>query len=116
MSMAVESFDPFDDAAFDRWYDAYYASEVADRECNTAYAREEVRAAFRSDNPGVRRRQLQGREGDVIVGTAGLGLPLRDNVQQARFGLGVVPDARARGGLRATRACRGDHAQKAGPR
>lgn len=93
-----ERIDPHGGAAFDRWYDAFWAGDSADREYPTAWAREDLRASVL--RPGqYREEELYAvRDGSgAVVGAAYVELPIMDNLSKVSLMIAVPPEHRRRG-------------------
>lgn len=98
MSVQIEPVEPSDDESVDAWWDAYAVAERADRGDDTpVWTREETRSALQYPSAVVDRRIFLLREGSEVVGSAGLGLPLKDNTHVAHLSISVPPEHRRRG-------------------
>ncbi|MFK3676551.1 GNAT family N-acetyltransferase [Microbacterium sp. NPDC090218] len=98
MTLEITRIDPFDSAAVDAWWDAYAAAERADRSEGTpVWSREETRSELQQDSRVIERRAFLLRDGETVVGAAGLALPLKDNTHVAHLALDVPPAHRRRG-------------------
>lgn len=98
MSVQIDPVGPSDDESVDAWWDAYAAAERADRGDDTpVWTREETRSALQHPSAVVDRRIFLLREGSEVVGSAGLGLPLKDNTHVAHLSISVPPEHRRRG-------------------
>jgi GNAT superfamily N-acetyltransferase len=93
----LEVVDPFDDRALAAWHAVYDAADRHGRPYATPYHLPELRAAFRTPNPGLTYEVWAARVGDEVVSSAYLELPLLDNTTQADLTLGTHPDHRRRG-------------------
>lgn len=98
MTFEITRIDPFDAPAVDAWWDAYAAAERADRGADTpVWSREETRSAMQQQSRILERRPVLLRDGDAVVGAAGLALPLKDNTHIAHLAVHVPPTHRRRG-------------------
>lgn len=98
MTLEITRIDPFDADAVDAWWDAYAAAERADRGDDIpVWSREETRSELQQESRTIERRAFLLRDGDVVVGSASLALPLKDNTHVAHLDIDVPPDHRRRG-------------------
>ncbi|MFS0911856.1 GNAT family N-acetyltransferase [Microbacterium sp. 179-I 3D2 NHS] len=98
MGMEMIRVDPFDDGAVDDWWSAYAHAERADRGAKAVvWTREESRSELQQESSVVDRRAYLLRAGSVIVGSAGIGLPRKDNTHVAHLSVSVPPAHRRRG-------------------
>jgi GNAT superfamily N-acetyltransferase len=95
--LEVRGVDPFDDDALAAWYATYAAADRHGRPHATPYHLPELRAAFRTPQPGTAYELWAGWVGDRLVSCAYLELPLLDNTGQAELVLSTHPDHRRRG-------------------
>lgn len=97
-TLEITRIDPHDDAAVDRWWETYAAAERADRGPETpVWTREECRSELQQDSEVTERRAYLARQGEQIVGSASLALPLKDNTHIAHVAVSVAPPHRRRG-------------------
>lgn len=98
MTIEITRIDPFDADAVDAWWDAYATAERADRGKDTpVWTREESRSELQQESQVVERRAFLLRDGEVIVGSASLALPRKDNTHIAHLAIDVPPAHRRRG-------------------
>ncbi|MBO0981990.1 GNAT family N-acetyltransferase [Microbacterium sp. SD291] len=98
MTLEISRIDPFDDVAVDAWWDAYAAAERADRGRDAVvWSREESRSELQQESAISERRAYLLRDGGTVVGSASLGLPLKDNTHVAHLAVSVHPGNRRRG-------------------
>lgn len=98
MTIEIARIDPFDADAVDAWWDAYAAAERADRGQDTpVWTREESRSELQQESQVVERRAFLVRDGEVVVGSASLALPQKDNTHIAHLAIDVPPEHRRRG-------------------
>ncbi|WAA66933.1 GNAT family N-acetyltransferase [Microbacterium oxydans] len=98
MTIETTRIDPFDADAVDAWWDAYAAAERADRGQDTpVWTREESRSELQQESQVVERRAFLVRDGEVVVGSASLALPQKDNTHIAHLAIDVPPEHRRRG-------------------
>ncbi|WP_217182913.1 GNAT family N-acetyltransferase [Streptomyces sp. AC495_CC817] len=98
MTLEIIRIDPFDDALVDDWWDAYAAAERADRGRDAiVWSREESRMELQQTSAVVDRRAYLLRDRGAVVGSASLGLPLKDNRHAAHLSITVPPEHRRRG-------------------
>ncbi|MEV4777372.1 GNAT family N-acetyltransferase [Microbacterium sp. LWH12-1.2] len=98
MSVEITRIDPFDDAAVDAWWDAYATAERADRgPAAPLWSREESRSELQQDSTVVERRAFLLRSDGLVVGSASLALPRKDNTHIAHLAVCVRPEHRRRG-------------------
>lgn len=94
----IVEVDPFDPGQVDPWHGAYLAAELAAPEGVTSpWQLEEVRAMMQDQGTRHRLLGFAGLEGDRVVSSGFLRLPLLDNTDSAELMVHVVPDARRRG-------------------
>jgi len=93
----IVEVDPFDDAALRAWHDVYLAAERHERPFACPWMFEEVRAQVRAPAVGAELLSLALLDGDVVVATGGLRLPLMDNLDVASLLVHTHPDHRRRG-------------------
>ena len=80
MTIEISRIDPFDDDEVDAWWGCYAAAERADRGADAVvWSRAECRSELQQQSAVVDRRAYLLRDGADIVGSASLGLPLKDN-------------------------------------
>lgn len=98
MTIDISRIDPFDTESVDAWWAAYASAERADRGAHTpVWTREESRTELQQDSAVVERRAYLLRDGDAVVGSASLALPLKDNTHVAHLAVSVPPPHRRRG-------------------
>jgi GNAT superfamily N-acetyltransferase len=98
MTIEISRIDPFDTESVDAWWEAYAAAERADRGADTpVWTREESRSELQQDSAVVERRAYLLRDGDAVVGSASLALPLKDNTHVAHLAVSVPPLHRRHG-------------------
>lgn len=98
MTIEIARIDPFDDAHVGAWWEAYAAAERADRGADAVvWSLAESRSELQQDSAVVDRRAFLIREGDRIVGSASLALPLKDNTHVAHLAVSVPPRHRRHG-------------------
>jgi len=96
--LQLTRMDPFDDDAVDAWWDCHAAAESADRGPDAPlWTREESRHELQQRTDTIERRAYLVHEDGVLVASARLALPLRDNVGTAALGVHVLPAHRRRG-------------------
>lgn len=95
-TLALQDLDVADGAAWDAWYDAYFASTTHGRPFHASYSAPALRALLAGEH-GVRHRLVSAVLDGRVVGFADLVLPQLDNRELATVHLGVVPEARRRG-------------------
>lgn len=95
----VVAVDPFDDAAFDAWYDVYLAAEVDGRSRTASpWAREELRAEHQATDRGQWSAAYAVVDAGRTVAVASVELPLLDNLELAQLSaLHTHPAHRRRG-------------------
>jgi GNAT superfamily N-acetyltransferase len=91
---SVDAADPDQLAAF---HATYLAASVFGRAYPTPWKLEEMRADLLGERPGERVQAFAGYDGDQVVTTGALALPLKDNLSLAGFELFTHPDHRRRG-------------------
>ncbi|MGH3351020.1 MAG: GNAT family N-acetyltransferase [Nocardioides sp.] len=97
-ALVIERVDPFDDAAFDAWFDAVTASWLDVRGPDAdVWARGELRAELRQTSETTDRRAYLGRADGVVVAGAWMAMPLLDNLHRATIVVAVLPDHRRLG-------------------
>ncbi|MGF6824038.1 GNAT superfamily N-acetyltransferase [Microbacterium sp. ZKA21] len=97
MTITISRIDPFDDDAYDAWWEAYAAARRVDMGENAViWSRDESRAELQQPSATTERRAFVAQEG-AVVGSASIGLPLKDNVHSAGIGVNVPPEHRRRG-------------------
>ena len=95
--LEIEALDPFDDAAYDAFYDVYLAAERAEGDVGSPWMRDEVRVDLQAP---VHRRWIGGfvgRAGGRVVAVGQLSTPLLDNLDSATLAVHVAPSERRRG-------------------
>ncbi|PRA82058.1 GNAT family N-acetyltransferase [Microbacterium sp. MYb66] len=98
MTLEITRIDPFDAALVDDWWDAYATAERADRGDDIpVWSREETRSELQQDSRVIERRAFLLHDGGVVVGSASLALPLKDNTHVAHLDIDVPPAHRRRG-------------------
>ncbi|WP_309127572.1 GNAT family N-acetyltransferase [Microbacterium sp.] len=95
----IARIDPADSREFDAWWDAYAAARRDDMGENALiWSREEARAELQQASATMERRAYLARRDGVVVGSASLALPQKDNRHSASIGV-TVPRAHRRGGV-----------------
>ncbi|WP_460797035.1 GNAT family N-acetyltransferase [Microbacterium sp. GXF0217] len=98
MSLTISRIDPFDDDAYNAWWEAYAAARRVDMGENAViWSRDESRAELQQPSATTERRAFVALQGGAVVGSASIGLPLKDNVRTAGIGVNVPPEHRRRG-------------------
>jgi len=98
MPFTLRRVDPLDSTAVDAWWGAYAAAERADRGADAVvWTLEESRAELQQKSAMVDRRAYLVCDGDSLVGSASLALPLKDNTHLARLQVSVPLAHRRRG-------------------
>ena len=94
--MEIAPLDPFDDAAFDAWHEAYLVAESA---CGVAspWQLEELRVLMQEPSQRYLKLGWSGLVGGRTVTTGFLRAPLQDNLDRAELAVHTVPGARGRG-------------------
>lgn len=94
----IRPVDPFDTADYDAWWDAYAAARRADLgEDAVVWSREESRAELQQESATTRRQAYVAVQDGLVVGSASMALPLKDNLHMATFGVNVPPHHRRDG-------------------
>lgn len=89
--------DPHDATAFSAWYEAYRTAWLAGRENGAVISHDVLRDGVTADRDDVAFQLYAAGEGDRVVGTLMLKLPLTENREHAEVTVTVVPDRRGRG-------------------
>src|SRR5690606_2775965 len=98
MPVHLTQIDPFDNDAVDIWWEIYAAAERADRGQDTpVWTLEESRLELQQRTDTIERRAYLAHLDGVVVASARLALPQRDNVRSAGLGVHVTPAIRRRG-------------------
>lgn len=98
MTIEISRVDPFNDDDVREWWDAYAAAERADRGAEAVvWSLAESRSELQQDSAVVDRRAYLLHDGDLVVGSASLALPLKDNTHTAHLAISVPPRHRRRG-------------------
>ncbi|QDE34019.1 GNAT family N-acetyltransferase [Microbacterium foliorum] len=98
MTIEISRIDPFDDAEVRAWWECYASAERADRGTDAVvWSRAESRSELQQQSAVVDRRAYLLRDGADVVGSASLGLPLKDNTHVAHLAISVPPRHRRRG-------------------
>jgi hypothetical protein len=98
MAATLTPIDPFDDSQVDAWWEAYASAERADRGADAVvWTREESRSELQQASATFDRRAYLLHLGDEVVGSASLGLPLKDNTHVAHIGISVPSQHRRKG-------------------
>ena len=96
--LTISGIDPFDDSAYDAWWEAYAAARRVDMGENAViWSRDESRAELQQPSATTERRAFVALENGVVVGSASLGLSLKDNLHVAGIGVNVPPEHRRQG-------------------
>lgn len=94
----ILTVNPADDAMYDTWWDVYAAARRADLgEDAVVWSREESRAELQQESTTTDRRAYVGVKDGVVVGSASMALPLKDNLHVAMFGVNVPLQHRRHG-------------------
>ncbi|WP_353116047.1 GNAT family N-acetyltransferase [Microbacterium sp.] len=94
----ILAIDPFDDTAVDAWWDAYATAKRAGMgEDALIWSREERRAELQQTPTTSETRAFVAVEGETVVGSGSLTLPLKDNRHVGALGVNVPPEHRRRG-------------------
>jgi GNAT superfamily N-acetyltransferase len=93
----VVPLDASDPQAMAEWYATYHAGDVFGREHSTPFSIEELRPLFLADNLGERVLAFSGYVDGVVVTSAKVDLPLRDNLHLAYVEVFSHPEHRCRG-------------------
>lgn len=98
MTIEISRVDPFDPVDVDAWWEAYAAAERADRGADAVvWSLDESRSELQQESAVVDRRAYLLRDGDEVVGSASLALPLKDNTHIAHLAISVPARHRRRG-------------------
>ncbi|MCS3442251.1 GNAT family N-acetyltransferase [Microbacterium phyllosphaerae] len=98
MAIEISRIDPLHDADVDAWWNAYATAERADRGTDAVvWSLSECRSELQQESAVVDRRAYLLRDGDQVVGSASLALPLKDNTHVAHLAVSVPPRHRRRG-------------------
>ena len=98
MTVEISRIDPFDPIEVEAWGQAYAAAERADRGSDAVvWSLAESRSELQQESAVVDRRAYLLRDGDEVVGSASLALPLKDNTHVAHLAVSVPPRHRRRG-------------------
>ena len=98
MTLTINRIDPFDDGAYNAWWEAYAAARRVDMGENAViWSRDESRAELQQPSETTERRAFVALQDGRVVGSASIGLPLKDNVHTAGIGVNVPPDHRRHG-------------------
>jgi GNAT superfamily N-acetyltransferase len=95
--MHIDVIDPADDGDFGRWFDAFNASYVFDWPGEPGWQYAECRAKALGVGGANAVIDLIAADGDAVLGTAQLAMPLHDNLHRADLQLAVLPEHRGRG-------------------
>lgn len=93
----IGRIDPHDANAFSSWYEAKRTGWLAGREKGAVVSHDILRAQVTADRDDTAYQLHAARDGERIVGTLMLGLPLKENLEHAEVTVTVVPDRRGRG-------------------
>jgi GNAT superfamily N-acetyltransferase len=97
-ALKIIRVDPYDIATYDAWWTAYADAERADRgEQAPVWTLEESRVELQQVTPQIDRRAFIAVRGEQVVGSAKLGLPLKDNTHRAGLGVDVPLPFRRQG-------------------
>ncbi len=95
--LTVRPVDVQDETVMRRWYHLTEAADTYRRPWATSWSFPEMLVAFRAEDDAMRRFPLAAFDGDEMVGTAMLMLPLQDNTEKVYGGVFVAPEHRNRG-------------------
>jgi GNAT superfamily N-acetyltransferase len=96
--LTIRQVDPFDDATFDAWHDAYYRAERHGREDHaTSWTLPELRISMQEPSRSRRRTGWIGEVDGEAVTTGFAALPLLDSLDHAELAVDTVPEHRRRG-------------------
>ena len=94
----ITTVDPFDDTMYDAWWDAYAVARRADLgEHAVVWSREESRAELQQETDTIRRHAYVAVREGTVIGSASLGLPLKDNQHVGMVGVNIPPEHRRQG-------------------
>ncbi|WP_040163305.1 GNAT family N-acetyltransferase [Microbacterium gorillae] len=97
-TLDIRRIDPFDDESVDAWWQAYADAERAERGAHAAvWTLEESRHELRQQSETIERRAHLVRRDGVVVASARLALPRRENTARAALGVHVPPAFRRQG-------------------
>lgn len=97
LALTVRPVDVRDESAMRRWYDLTEAADTYQRPWALSWSFPEMLVAFRAEDDAMRRFPVAAFDGDEMVGTAMLMLPLQDNTEKVYSGIFVAPEYRNRG-------------------
>lgn len=96
--LTIARVDPLDDSAYDAWWEAYAsARRVGMGEDAVIWSRDESRAELQQPSATTERRAFVAMQDGAVVGSASIGLTLKDNLHSAGIGVNVPPEHRRRG-------------------
>jgi GNAT superfamily N-acetyltransferase len=97
LALTVRPIDVQDDAVMRRWYDLTEAADTYERPWATSWSFPEMLVAFRSEDGAMHRFPVAAFDGEDMVGTAMLMLPVQDNTEKVYGAIFVAPELRNRG-------------------
>ncbi|HEU4514826.1 MAG TPA: GNAT family N-acetyltransferase [Nocardioidaceae bacterium] len=97
LAVTVRPIDVQDDAVMRRWYDLTEAADTHERPWATSWSFPEMLVTFRTEDGAMRRFPVAAFDGEEMVGTAFMMLPLQDNTEKVYGGIFVAPQFRNRG-------------------
>lgn len=96
-AFAVGPVDAHDDATMRSWYDVTEAADTYERPWATTWSFPEMLVKLRGDDGAMRWTPVAAFDGEEMVGTGLVALPLRDNTEKLYGALWVAPRHRNRG-------------------
>lgn len=97
LALTLRPVDVHDESVMRRWYDLTEAADTHQRPWATSWSFPEMLVQFRTDDGAMRWTPVAAFDGEEMVGTAFMALPLHDNTEKMYGGIFVAPQFRNRG-------------------
>lgn len=107
MSLQIEVFDPFDDAALEAWLTVLNVADEFERgDAATSWTFPEIQVVAREPRKHIKEIRVNGSVDGVVVAAGQVRMPQLDNLSAADIEVAVLPEHRRRGyGSEVLRVC-----------